>query len=212
MRRATPSAQGPSTTLLPRDAEVVVIVSNGSDLCEPIRLAWAELGLRVGIRNPHRHPSMGLRGIPPAFYKRIRVGALGTSQFPTELRDARGTIRKPVVGARIAERDCALLPPGVRRRGRPCVARTPCRKFRVRRTSGDLPWQFVRCAGAGAARPPGAVSAIGRLKKCLEMHLQETSKSEEKSRAKEGAPKHLSDALGPGAEARGGRGDCPRAL
>lgn len=78
-----------------RDAEVAVVVSNDSDLCEPIRLAQAELGLRVGIWNPHRHPSVELRGIPPAFFKRIRGGALGASQFPAELRDSRGSIRKP---------------------------------------------------------------------------------------------------------------------
>ncbi len=116
MRLAEPPPRGPATALVVKteekgsdvnlatyllfdafrkDAEVAVVVSNDSDLCEPIRLAISELGLRVGIWNPYRRPSVELRRIPPTFYKQIRPGALGASQFPQELGDSRGTVRKP---------------------------------------------------------------------------------------------------------------------
>lgn len=116
MRLATTPARGPSTALVVKteekgsdvnlathllvdafrhDAEIAVVVSNDSDLCEPIRVAQSELGLRVGVWNPHAHPSVELRRIPPTFYKQIRPGALGASQFPPELEDSRGTVRKP---------------------------------------------------------------------------------------------------------------------
>ncbi len=73
--------------------EAAVLVTNDSDLAEPVRLAKT-LGKTVGILNPHDKPSRTL--LPLAdFYKPIRSGVLAACQFPPELKDAKGTIRKP---------------------------------------------------------------------------------------------------------------------
>lgn len=36
-----------------RDFEVAIVISNDSDLVEPVRIVTQELGLQVGILNPH---------------------------------------------------------------------------------------------------------------------------------------------------------------
>jgi uncharacterized LabA/DUF88 family protein len=40
-----------------QDYEVAVVITNDSDLLEPIRIVRHELGLPVGILNPHKRPS-----------------------------------------------------------------------------------------------------------------------------------------------------------
>ena len=74
--------------------DIAVVVSNDSDLLEPIRLVRQELKKTVGVLNPHKNPS---RAIQPHvdFYKPIRQGALQQCQLPEMLTDSRGTIRKP---------------------------------------------------------------------------------------------------------------------
>jgi len=75
--------------------DIAVVVSNDSDLLEPIRIVRQELGKRVGLLNPHPNPSRAL--LPHIdFIKPIRKGVLKTSQFPDVLTDARGTFTKPV--------------------------------------------------------------------------------------------------------------------
>ncbi|MGH3504509.1 MAG: NYN domain-containing protein [Nocardioidaceae bacterium] len=79
-----------------RECDLAVVVSNDSDLCEPIRVAKEELGIRVGILNPAQHPSQDLVRLRPAFVKRIRPGALAKSQLPEALIDPHGDIvRRP---------------------------------------------------------------------------------------------------------------------
>ncbi len=116
MRLANPPAKGASTAMVVKteekgsdvnlatfllldafrkDAELAIVVSNDSDLVEPIRIAQQELGLPVGILNPHRNRSIGLERIPPAFFKQIREGALRASQFPATMQDERGTLTRP---------------------------------------------------------------------------------------------------------------------
>jgi uncharacterized LabA/DUF88 family protein len=75
--------------------EVAVLITNDSDLYEPIRLVRSELGLRVGILNPNARASRML--LPPIvnFMKTIRVGALSASQFPSQLLDANGNFQRP---------------------------------------------------------------------------------------------------------------------
>jgi hypothetical protein len=69
-------------------------VSNDSDLLEPIKIVREELGLKVGILNPHKRPSRAL--LPHTdFIKAIRAGVLGASQFPATISDSRGTFHKP---------------------------------------------------------------------------------------------------------------------
>lgn len=75
--------------------DIAVVISNDSDLLEPIKLVRADLGKIVGILNPQKHPS---RAIQPHidFIKQIRPGPLSAAQFPNQLTDKKGnTIYKP---------------------------------------------------------------------------------------------------------------------
>jgi uncharacterized LabA/DUF88 family protein len=76
------------------DCDVAVVISNDSDLKLPIEVVQQELGLRVGVVNPHP-PSRRSRALQPTFFKQIRASALAASQFQPGLSDARGEIRKP---------------------------------------------------------------------------------------------------------------------
>ncbi len=75
--------------------DMAVLVTNDSDLLEPIRAVRNVLGLQVGILCPNAKASWVLR--PPAvnFLKRIRAGVLASSQFPVQLTDASGSFQKP---------------------------------------------------------------------------------------------------------------------
>jgi NYN domain-containing protein len=74
--------------------DVAVVVSNDSDLLEPIKIVRNELHKQVGILNPHPNPSRAL--LPHIdFIKQIRAGVLHASQFPATLTDARGIFTKP---------------------------------------------------------------------------------------------------------------------
>jgi hypothetical protein len=74
--------------------DIGVVISNDSDLLEPIRIVRSELHKQVGVLNPHQHPSRTL--LPHLdFMKRIRARVLGAAQFPTTLADAHGSLTKP---------------------------------------------------------------------------------------------------------------------
>jgi len=74
--------------------DVAVIVSNDSDLMEPVRIVRRDLNLPIGILNPHQHHSCSL--LPHAtFAKRIRQADVAACQFPNTLTDKNGTITKP---------------------------------------------------------------------------------------------------------------------
>lgn len=78
--------------------ECAVIVSNDSDLAEPMRLVHDELGMTVGLISPTfrqgRHPSRQL--VKHAdFVKRVRRGVLRDSQFPNPSFDSTGVTWKP---------------------------------------------------------------------------------------------------------------------
>lgn len=76
--------------------DIAVVISNDSDLRVPIRIAEQELGVRVGVINPHppEYRSRVLRG---TFFKQLRQSVLVDCQLPGTLTDARGTIHKPHV-------------------------------------------------------------------------------------------------------------------
>lgn len=74
--------------------ELAVLVSNDSDLLEAIRIVQGQLGLRVGILNPQRHPARVLQK-EATFMKQIRSGVLAAAQFPQTLSDATGAFHKP---------------------------------------------------------------------------------------------------------------------
>jgi hypothetical protein len=78
------------------DAEAFAVVSNDSDLIEPIRIVRHELGKVVGLLNPQPTPSQRLLQCKPTFAKPIRAGVLRASQFPPTVLDAKGrAITKP---------------------------------------------------------------------------------------------------------------------
>lgn len=78
------------------DCDTVVIVSNDSDLVEPVRIARYELGLRVGVINPHPAQKRSRElSSEVHFFKQVRPSALAASQFPPSMTDHRGTFFKP---------------------------------------------------------------------------------------------------------------------
>jgi len=87
-------------TYLLRDAYnhtfgAAVLVTNDSDLVEPIKIVRKELGLPVGILNPHRgRHSQQLQQFA-TFVKRIRQADVAACQFSPTLVDATGTFHKP---------------------------------------------------------------------------------------------------------------------
>jgi uncharacterized LabA/DUF88 family protein len=74
--------------------DVAIIVSNDSDLLSPIQFVKKELGKKIGILNPQKHPSKVLIANAD-FVKNIRRGALSKSLFPTTLTDSHGVLTKP---------------------------------------------------------------------------------------------------------------------
>jgi len=74
--------------------EVAVVVTNDSDLAEPIRIVRQELGLDVIILNPQPKPSAELNRLA-TFIRPIRKGPLQASQFPNTMSDANGVFSKP---------------------------------------------------------------------------------------------------------------------
>jgi uncharacterized LabA/DUF88 family protein len=76
------------------DFELAVIISNDSDLLEPIKVVIGEFKKDVGLINPQKHPSYALRP-HVKFIKQIRQGVLSKSQFPLTLEDDKGRFTKP---------------------------------------------------------------------------------------------------------------------
>ena len=74
--------------------QVAVLITNDSDLAEPVRIVRQELNLPVGVLNPHQHHSAELKRVA-TFLKRIRQSDLIASQFPAALNDAKGAFHKP---------------------------------------------------------------------------------------------------------------------
>jgi uncharacterized LabA/DUF88 family protein len=74
--------------------DVAVIISNDSDLKEPISLVRNRFGKTIGILNPQAEFSRVLRPLAH-FSKPIRSSALLRAQFPDALQDQFGTINKP---------------------------------------------------------------------------------------------------------------------
>lgn len=77
-----------------KDCDVALVISNDSDLAEPIRLAISEFGLEVGVALPKKKPSVTLTRVA-SFTRTIRTSALQTSLFPAEMRDDKGVFSTP---------------------------------------------------------------------------------------------------------------------
>jgi len=77
-----------------KDCDCAVIISDDSDLAEPLRIMTNELRLKVGVLTSHKRPSQALHQYA-TFFKRIRPHVLAASQFRPVLTDAVGTFHKP---------------------------------------------------------------------------------------------------------------------
>ena len=74
--------------------DIAVLVTNDSDLVEPVRIVRDVLNLSVGILNPHQHHSVELKEFA-TFTRRIRKSHLKHSQFPIAMTDSKGNFHKP---------------------------------------------------------------------------------------------------------------------
>jgi len=80
-----------------KESDIAVVVSNDSDLEEPIRIMIQELNVPVGLVNPHeaKHRSHDLIKLSPLFYKNVRPSALRACQLPDSVWDGQSEIRRP---------------------------------------------------------------------------------------------------------------------
>ena len=80
-----------------KDYEVAIVISNDSDLVEPLRIVKEEIKRPVGLLNPQSNRSdVSGELMDAATFKRyIRPGVLGISQFPSSIEDAKGAFHKP---------------------------------------------------------------------------------------------------------------------
>lgn len=76
--------------------EVGVLITNDSDLLEPVKIVRRDFGLPIGIFNPHQHHSKVLVA-EATFMKRIRQPDLAACQFPTPMTDTKGQFHKPSI-------------------------------------------------------------------------------------------------------------------
>ncbi len=74
--------------------ETAIVLTNDSDLIEPIRIVTQEIGLPAGVLNPCKQPAGGLRAAA-TFYTVMRATAPSKCQFSTNLEDAKGPFTKP---------------------------------------------------------------------------------------------------------------------
>jgi uncharacterized LabA/DUF88 family protein len=78
-----------------KDFDLAAMVTNDSDLLEPLKIVKYQLGMPIGIVNPQKHPSFHLKQ-QATFIKTHRKSVLNASLFPTTLTDAHGTFHKPI--------------------------------------------------------------------------------------------------------------------
>ena len=71
-----------------------VVISNDSDLAEPVRVAHAECGIAVLVVNPQTkaNRSQKLQGTD---FRQLRAEVIAQCQLPPVLRDGKGVIHKP---------------------------------------------------------------------------------------------------------------------
>ena len=75
--------------------DVAAVISNDSDLIEPIRIATQVLGKPVGLLSPVPNPNPGLCQAS-SFIRRISVSDIAASQFPDPVaRQDGSTVSKP---------------------------------------------------------------------------------------------------------------------
>ncbi len=77
------------------DFDQAIVVSNDSDLAEPIRIVQTEFGFAVGVFNPHKRRAYEIAKVA-RFMRDIHATTVAASQFPPVLVDAQGTFSKPI--------------------------------------------------------------------------------------------------------------------
>jgi uncharacterized LabA/DUF88 family protein len=77
-----------------QEYDLAVVVSNDSDLAEPVLLVRSEFGLKDRIVNPRKFLAYDLRVIAD-FYSNIKLRMLQQFQFPSTMTDDTGSFRKP---------------------------------------------------------------------------------------------------------------------
>lgn len=75
----------------------MVVVSNDSDLAEPLRIAREELGATIGIFNPHKRKGSAELRNHAHFHKQVPTRLLGVCQLPPKIQDEHGEIHKPPI-------------------------------------------------------------------------------------------------------------------
>jgi uncharacterized LabA/DUF88 family protein len=65
--------------------DVAVVISNDTDLCEPIRVVAQELKMPVGLLSPVDSPAKELTAVS-TFVRRIKKSALKSTQFPDAVK------------------------------------------------------------------------------------------------------------------------------
>lgn len=77
------------------DCDLIVLITNDSDLVMPIEVSRQKFKLQVGVLNPGQRVSSAL-GRAATFYRPIKQASLAASQFPPAVLDKLGRpIRKP---------------------------------------------------------------------------------------------------------------------
>ena len=71
--------------------DVAVVLTNDSDLVEPIRITTSEAGKRVGLFAPVKFPNQSLINVS-SFHLHIRTGHLARSQFSDQIQMPDGTV------------------------------------------------------------------------------------------------------------------------
>lgn len=74
--------------------DVGVLVSNDSDLAEPLKIIRGEIGLRIGVLNPHTHPVKDIERNAD-FIRPISKKNLARCQFPDAMQDEQGAFFRP---------------------------------------------------------------------------------------------------------------------
>jgi NYN domain len=77
------------------DCDVAVVITNDSDLREPVRIVQEDLGMPIGVVNPHpAHRRSAV--IAATFFRQLRPNVVRKSQFPEIVKDGSGrSIRRP---------------------------------------------------------------------------------------------------------------------
>ena len=78
------------------EADTFVVLSNDTDLVEPLRIVKHELGKRTGALYPHRKSSGALRTADPDFFRVLKASDIEASQFPDSVQLPDGSrVSKP---------------------------------------------------------------------------------------------------------------------